>query len=198
MLSSKRSYRRWLQNTWGIIKGFLSFFPRCNVSQVFKIESLEYIFYDDLTISRKPLVLQSCIKWPYIVCFITIKNVCELSIKKIQNACFFLTVYGNGDNDSWEERRKTGNELNWQPLIMITIGHHAGRIRWPQHACARHYYMLIFFSNDQHCPLSMRRIIAFHRLKVIQNQRRKTTASEAMLIVQNAKKNDFDSIIRNL
>lgn len=32
--------------TWGIIKGFLSFFPRCNVSQVFKIESLEYIFYD--------------------------------------------------------------------------------------------------------------------------------------------------------
>lgn len=118
--------------------------------------------------------------------------------KKIQNACLFLTVYGNGDNDSWEERRKTGNELNWQPLIMITIGHHARRIRWPQHACARHYYMLIFFSNDQHCPLSMRRIIALHRLKVIQNQRRKTTASEAILIVQNAKKNDFDSIIRNL
>lgn len=32
----------------------------------------------------------------------------------------------------------------------------------------------------------------------MQNQRRKTTASEAISIVQNAKKNDFDSIIRNL
>lgn len=40
-------------------QGFFLFFPRCDVSQVFKIESLEYIFYDDLNISRKPLVLQS-------------------------------------------------------------------------------------------------------------------------------------------